>query len=54
MGHTILSYFEPLSKGKKKVKKKKKATTSDLLHSHGQTDRHTDLNFGMEVKWKNI
>ncbi len=23
-------------------------------HSHSRTDRRTDLNFGMEVKWKDI
>ena len=23
-------------------------------HSNGRTDRHTDFNFGMVVKWKNI
>ena len=23
-------------------------------HSHGQTDRCTDFNFSMEVKWKDI
>ncbi len=21
-------------------------------HSHGQTDRHMDLKFGMQIKWK--
>ena len=24
-----------------------------MSHSPSQTDRHTDLNFGMEVQWKN-
>ncbi len=27
---------------------------SVCYHSHSQTDRRTDLNFGMEVKWKDI
>ena len=25
-----------------------------LSRSHRRTDRHTDLNFGMSVKWKDI
>ena len=23
-------------------------------HSHSRTDRHTDLNFGMDVKWEDV
>ncbi len=27
---------------------------SVCYHSQGRTDKHTDLNLGMEVKWKDI
>ncbi len=27
---------------------------SVCYHSHGRTDKHTDLIFGVYVKWKNI
>ncbi len=27
---------------------------SICYHFHDQTDKHTDLNFGMSVKWKDI
>ena len=32
----------------------RRVCVSACYHSHGQTDRHTDLKLGMNVKWNEI